>query len=104
MLVVWQLETGKKTFVPRIGRGPITNICVANDSSVYAVSLQDNGIHIINAFSMKQDQLIQGISNGARAANLITLISSLTSHSQHYSRSTGGHSSVLCRIRGPIAL
>lgn len=69
MLVVWQLETGKKTFVPRIGRGPITGICVANDSSIYAVSLQDNGIHIINAFSMKQDQLIQGISNGAHSSS-----------------------------------
>lgn len=64
VLVIWQLETGKKTFVPRIGHGPISSICIASNSSLYAVSLQDNSVHIINAFSMKQDQVIQGVASG----------------------------------------
>ncbi|KAF7971392.1 hypothetical protein HWV62_21226 [Athelia sp. TMB] len=54
VLVIWQLHTGKKEFVPRLG-APITTLAVtmATESEEYLVGLADATFMFINSTSLK---------------------------------------------------
>ncbi|XP_048245005.1 WD repeat-containing protein 75-like [Haliotis rufescens] len=59
-LVKWQYETHYKDFKPRLG-SPITHVTCAPDNLLYAVSHQDNGIHLLRN-TLDICQIYQGLT------------------------------------------
>ncbi|KAK9841067.1 hypothetical protein WJX84_000312 [Apatococcus fuscideae] len=61
VLVIWQLETGKRNYLPRLG-GPLTSIepCGA-DPALYAVCQADNTIRVVNLATMTVTCSIHGL-------------------------------------------
>ncbi|EEF29164.1 wd40 protein, putative [Ricinus communis] len=60
VLVVWQLDTGKKKFLPRIG-SPLLYYTDSTDPSLSSISCADNQIHILKMPSMGILKSISGI-------------------------------------------
>ncbi|KAI8526275.1 hypothetical protein RHMOL_Rhmol13G0296200 [Rhododendron molle] len=60
VLVVWQLDTGKKKFLPRIG-SPLQFFTTSLDPSLSSVSCADNRIHLLKMPSMEILKSIAGI-------------------------------------------
>ncbi|EDV27287.1 uncharacterized protein TRIADDRAFT_55093 [Trichoplax adhaerens] len=60
VLVVWQLRTETKHFLPRLGSS-IVHINSSSNYSIVAVSLKDNVIHLISPSEMAIKQSIQGL-------------------------------------------
>ncbi|XP_062078686.1 uncharacterized protein LOC133783156 isoform X2 [Humulus lupulus] len=60
VLTVWQLETGKKKFLPRIG-SPLLYFTDSPDPSLSSISCADNHIHILKMPSMEILKSISGI-------------------------------------------
>ncbi|XP_071730304.1 uncharacterized protein [Rutidosis leptorrhynchoides] len=60
VLVVWQLDTGKKKFLPRIGT-PLLYYMHSPDPSLSSISCADNRIHILKMPSMEIIKSISGI-------------------------------------------
>ncbi|KAI8008573.1 WD repeat-containing protein 75 [Camellia lanceoleosa] len=60
VLVVWQLDTGKKKFLPRIG-SPLLFFINSLDPSLSAISCADNQIHLLKMPSMAILKSIAGI-------------------------------------------
>ncbi|XP_011043947.1 PREDICTED: WD repeat-containing protein 75-like [Populus euphratica] len=60
VLVVWQLDTGKKKFLPRIG-SPLLWFTNSPDPSLSSVSCADNRIHLLKMPSMEILKSISGI-------------------------------------------
>lgn len=63
VLVLWQLETGHRQYLPRVG-GEIKSITISPNQSLYALSQADNSIRIINAVSQQIVRIIQGLQYG----------------------------------------
>ena len=53
VLVVWQVSTGYKSFLPRLG-GPISSITSNSRDARLVVSTLDNGVHCLNTASMRR--------------------------------------------------
>ncbi|XP_076882283.1 uncharacterized protein LOC143530701 [Bidens hawaiensis] len=60
VLVGWQLDTGKKKFLPRIGT-PLLNYISSPDSSLSSISCADNRVHILKMPRMEILKSISGI-------------------------------------------
>ncbi|XP_014509948.1 WD repeat-containing protein 75 [Vigna radiata var. radiata] len=60
VLLLWQLDTGNKKFLPRIG-SPLLYFVDSPDSSLSALSCADNQIHILKMPSMEIIKSISGI-------------------------------------------
>ncbi|KAK9119657.1 hypothetical protein Scep_017750 [Stephania cephalantha] len=62
VLVVWQLETGNKKFLPRIG-SPLLyfNFADSPDTSLSSISCADNQIHLLTMPAMRISKSISGI-------------------------------------------
>ncbi|KAL4582790.1 hypothetical protein LXL04_007349 [Taraxacum kok-saghyz] len=60
VLVVWQLDTGKKKFLPRIGT-PLVHFTSSPDPCLSSISCADNRIHILKMPSMEILKSISGI-------------------------------------------
>nr|KYP57483.1 WD repeat-containing protein 75 [Cajanus cajan] len=60
VLVLWQLDTGKKNFLPRIG-SPLLYFVDSPDPSLSSISCADNQIHILKMPSMEIIRSISGI-------------------------------------------
>ncbi|OVA15479.1 WD40 repeat [Macleaya cordata] len=60
VLVVWQLDTGKKKFLPRIG-SPLLYFTQSLDPSLSSISCADNQIHLLKMPSMEVLKSIAGI-------------------------------------------
>ncbi|KAJ0755262.1 putative transcription factor WD40-like family [Helianthus annuus] len=60
VLVGWQLDTGKKKFLPRIGT-PLLSFTSSPDSSLSSISCADNRIHILKMPRMEILKSISGI-------------------------------------------
>ncbi|KAI7867574.1 quinon protein alcohol dehydrogenase-like superfamily [Spinellus fusiger] len=60
VLVIWQLETDHKQFLPRLG-GTITSINISPNHKYYSVGLADNSIRLVNSISQTIEQVIQGL-------------------------------------------
>lgn len=60
VLVVWQLDTGKKKFLPRIG-SPLLYFTDSPDPTLSSISCADNQIHILKMPSMDVLKSISGI-------------------------------------------
>jgi NET1-associated nuclear protein 1 (U3 small nucleolar RNA-associated protein 17) len=60
VLVVWQLATWHKQFLPRLGSN-IVSITVSPDQELYAVGFKDNTIKIISSVDMTIKQSVTGL-------------------------------------------
>ncbi|KAF9136120.1 hypothetical protein BGW39_006916 [Mortierella sp. 14UC] len=60
VLVIWQLATGHKQFLPRLG-SEIKHITVSPDDAFYAMGHQDNSVNVIRAVDLKIKTAIQGL-------------------------------------------
>ncbi|KAG0740570.1 hypothetical protein G6F62_009074 [Rhizopus arrhizus] len=60
VLVIWQLETGHKQFLPRMG-GSIDFITISPNNRFYCVGLDDNSIRLVNSITQTIEQVIQGL-------------------------------------------
>lgn len=65
MLILWQLETRSKQFLPRLG-AEIESIAISPDQSMYALGQKDNCIRVISA----TDMTIKHAISGVKAAHL----------------------------------
>jgi NET1-associated nuclear protein 1 (U3 small nucleolar RNA-associated protein 17) len=65
VLVMWQLETGKKQFFPEL-TADIENICVSPTGASYAIRLANNSIIILSTTELKARAHIAGIQAMAR--------------------------------------
>ncbi|KAL9257947.1 WD repeat-containing protein [Drosera capensis] len=60
VLVMWQLDTGKKKFLPRIG-SPLLYFILSSDSGLSAISCADNRIVLLNMSSWEILKTVAGI-------------------------------------------
>ncbi|KAG0334775.1 hypothetical protein BG004_000275 [Podila humilis] len=60
VMVLWQLSTGHKQFLPRLG-SEIRHITVSPDQSLYALGLCDNSVSVIRSVDLKIKTVIQGL-------------------------------------------
>ncbi|KAF9351527.1 WD repeat-containing protein 75 [Mortierella sp. NVP85] len=60
VLVLWQLQTGHKQFLPRLG-SEIKHITVSPDQAYYAIGHQDNSVNVIRSVDLKIKSAIQGL-------------------------------------------
>jgi NET1-associated nuclear protein 1 (U3 small nucleolar RNA-associated protein 17) len=68
VLVIWQLETFSKTFLPRLG-GPLTHIArCPHDAACYAVGQQDNAVRIVSLARMEVTLSVHGVRPPADGA------------------------------------
>ncbi|KAJ3471347.1 hypothetical protein MRS44_001446 [Fusarium solani] len=63
-LVLWQMDTGRKDFLPHLS-GCVENITVSSNGSAYAVHLDDNSAMIISTAEMKPTAYVAGIQSAA---------------------------------------
>ncbi|QSL64654.1 hypothetical protein MERGE_001956 [Pneumocystis wakefieldiae] len=63
VLVFWQLRTGNKQFLPRLG-SPIKKIGISPSNSSYTILLENNSIKVINAIDLKANIEISGVQIG----------------------------------------
>jgi NET1-associated nuclear protein 1 (U3 small nucleolar RNA-associated protein 17) len=59
-LVIWQPETGKQQFLPRLG-GQLYFITSSPDPYLFAISCSDNAIRFVNIATMNVEKSCQGI-------------------------------------------
>ncbi|OAQ26127.1 WD40 repeat-like protein [Linnemannia elongata AG-77] len=60
VLVIWQVSTGHKQFLPRLG-SEIKHITISPDDALYAMGHQDNSVNVIRAVDLKIKNSIQGL-------------------------------------------
>ena len=60
VLVIWQLDTGRKDMLPHLG-APIENLVVSPQGSSYAVRLADNSAMILSTAEMRPTFSVAGI-------------------------------------------
>ncbi|KAF5017114.1 hypothetical protein F66182_11003 [Fusarium sp. NRRL 66182] len=64
VLVLWQMDTGRKDFLPHLS-GSVENIAVSPNGSSYVVHLDDNSVMVISTAEMKPTAYIAGIQTAA---------------------------------------
>lgn len=60
VLVLWQMDTKHKDFLPRLG-SEIRHISASRDLSLYALALKDNSIRIISSTNLAIKQTVMGL-------------------------------------------
>ncbi|KAM3502355.1 hypothetical protein MY10362_004898 [Beauveria mimosiformis] len=63
-LVLWQMDTSKKDFLPHLS-GSVENIVVSADGASYVVHLDDNSTMIISTSELKPSVYVSGIQSAA---------------------------------------
>jgi NET1-associated nuclear protein 1 (U3 small nucleolar RNA-associated protein 17) len=63
VLVLWQLDTKHKDFLPRLG-SDIKGISISPDKSLYALDFMDNTIRLLSAINLEIKQTIMGLKFG----------------------------------------
>ncbi|KAJ3104951.1 hypothetical protein HDU97_008699 [Phlyctochytrium planicorne] len=66
VMVIWQLATRHKQFLPRLG-SEIHSIGISKDQMLYGVSLSDNTIRIVSAVDLSITQSVSGLKAAALA-------------------------------------
>ncbi|KAL2808535.1 WD40-repeat-containing domain protein [Aspergillus granulosus] len=66
VMVLWQLDTGRKQFLPHLS-SPICNIIVSSSGNSYAVKLSDNRVVVLSARELEPLATITGLQLCARA-------------------------------------
>lgn len=65
VLVIWQLATNNKRFLPRIG-GKLLSIRMTEDAALYAIASQDNAIRIFDSITLEAVRVLSGIMQAAK--------------------------------------
>ncbi|KAI8643939.1 WD40-repeat-containing domain protein [Parasitella parasitica] len=73
VMVIWQLDTGHKQFLPRLG-GSIASITISPNHRFYCLGLDDNSIRLVNSVTQSIEQVIQGLQY-AQADNALNPLS-----------------------------
>lgn len=60
MLVLWQLDTGRKQFLPHLS-SPISNMIVSPEGSSYAVQLADNSTMVLSTSELRPIACMNGL-------------------------------------------
>ncbi|CAG8457438.1 4030_t:CDS:10, partial [Ambispora leptoticha] len=60
VLVIWQVETGQRKYVPRLG-SEITFVTISPNQTLYAVGMTDNTIKVLSAMNYELRQVIHGL-------------------------------------------
>lgn len=60
VFVIWQLETGKRQYFPRLG-GPLLFLAESPEPSLFSISCADNKILLVNISTMSINKAIGGI-------------------------------------------
>jgi NET1-associated nuclear protein 1 (U3 small nucleolar RNA-associated protein 17) len=68
VLVIWQLQTGNKQFLPRLG-SPIMSLSISSDQTMYGIGLKDNLIQLIRSSNLLVKCQIQGIQYDSISLN-----------------------------------
>ncbi|OUM60576.1 hypothetical protein PIROE2DRAFT_63051 [Piromyces sp. E2] len=71
VLVIWQIETRKKSFIPRLG-APIQSISINGSNTLFATYLEDSTIHIITSSDMNIKQTFSGIKMASFKENILS--------------------------------
>jgi NET1-associated nuclear protein 1 (U3 small nucleolar RNA-associated protein 17) len=67
VLVIWDVESGRRAYLPRLG-GPLTGITPCpSDPALYAVRQADNTLRVINAATMTVEASVHGMRPLPRA-------------------------------------
>ena len=66
VLVVWQVETHYRKYLPRLGN-EILSISINADQTLYAVGLASNAVKVVSAVNFELVQTVQGLKPGTRA-------------------------------------
>ncbi|KAG1472336.1 hypothetical protein G6F56_001597 [Rhizopus delemar] len=98
VLVIWQLETGHKQFLPRLG-GSIDCITISPNNRFYCVGLDDNSIRLVNGITQTIEQVIQGLQHSAplltgmltEPRNHHLVMNGVTGSLQFYNAKTDSH-------------
>lgn len=61
VLVVWQLDSGHKTFLPRLGGGLTFITRSSVDAACYVISQADNTVRMVNTATMKVEMSLHGM-------------------------------------------
>ncbi|KAI5805010.1 quinon protein alcohol dehydrogenase-like superfamily [Geopyxis carbonaria] len=69
VLVIWQLETGIKQYLPHLGAA-VRNIVVSPGGASYAISLSDNSTIIVSTTELKATANIAGIQSVSQSRKL----------------------------------
>eukprot|EP00193_Tetraselmis_chui_P016806 CAMPEP_0177794212 /NCGR_PEP_ID=MMETSP0491_2-20121128/25517_1 /TAXON_ID=63592 /ORGANISM="Tetraselmis chuii, Strain PLY429" /LENGTH=807 /DNA_ID=CAMNT_0019316837 /DNA_START=58 /DNA_END=2481 /DNA_ORIENTATION=+ len=69
VLVIWQLSSGKRNYLPRLG-GALVSISDSPDPVNYLVAQSDNTVRLINISSMRVDASIYGMLPPPKTASL----------------------------------
>eukprot|EP00742_Colponemidia_sp_Colp-10_P006743 GILJ01007228.1.p1 GENE.GILJ01007228.1~~GILJ01007228.1.p1 ORF type:complete len:966 (+),score=178.71 GILJ01007228.1:103-3000(+) len=62
VLVLWQIDTGHKQFLPRLG-APLNAISTNQDGSLFALSTSDNSCRLISSHTMREEKRVQGLTS-----------------------------------------
>ncbi|KAE8363639.1 quinon protein alcohol dehydrogenase-like superfamily [Aspergillus caelatus] len=62
VMVLWQLDTGRKQFLPHLS-SPICNIVVSSTGNSYAIKLADNSIIVLSARELQPFATITGLQS-----------------------------------------
>ncbi|QYS97154.1 hypothetical protein H0G86_004387 [Trichoderma simmonsii] len=68
VLVLWQMDTAKKDFLPHLS-GSVENIVVSTSGSSYVVHLDDNSTMVLSTAELKPTTYISGIQSAAAEAS-----------------------------------
>ena len=61
VLVQWQLATGKRTYLPRLGGAVVGIRACAGDPSRYLVAQADNTVRVVNVAAMRVEATVHGL-------------------------------------------
>lgn len=78
VLVVWQMETGKRNYLPRLG-GAVFYIAPSLHPSLFAIACMDNSIKLLNIGTMDVERNIQGIKPSFEMPKQLTMHPSMVS-------------------------
>ncbi|CAH0515750.1 unnamed protein product [Peronospora belbahrii] len=67
VLVTWQLETGRRSYLPRLS-APVEVIALRKDGGVFVVGLADNVLFQYNPVTREQEWEARGLARGGRSA------------------------------------
>ncbi|OOF91054.1 hypothetical protein ASPCADRAFT_211656 [Aspergillus carbonarius ITEM 5010] len=68
VMVLWQLDTGRKQFLPHLS-SPIGNIAISTSGNSYAVKLADNSIIVLSARELQPSSTITGLQLCPKVTN-----------------------------------
>ncbi|OLL27123.1 U3 small nucleolar RNA-associated protein 17 [Neolecta irregularis DAH-3] len=100
-LVLWQMDSGYRRFLPRVGTD-IISISVNLNSTLYAVQLIDNTVKIINAMGLKLVKEITGIQASMKAERTPACIHPMSNHVVIASRIEPGSSTTHIQAFDPF--